>query len=217
MRIKLSFILIILSTSLFAQAQTCRLLSATGEVQVRPANELNWELAASGRVFQNRETIRSGKASTAQIQTFDQEVFVLPENAQIEIRELQKLSRDEVVLELTALAMQNLPARKDSAKDQSSAFILHGTLPESLPQKNEAKSSEYIRREERGALALFEQGYFAGFILKWKRLTSAFPDVASEPVEAALIKAYEEMEMPLRTQQANEQFKQRWPDSKLRL
>ncbi len=62
---------------------------------------------------------------------------------------------------------------------------------------------------------MFEQGYFAGFILKWNRLVSAFPDFVSEPVEAALIKAYEEMEMPLRTQQAVEQFKQRWPNSKL--
>ncbi len=117
--------------SIIAQEQRCRLISVMGEVQVRGANELSWEVAAGDRIFQNRETIRSGKASTAKIQAFDESVFVLPENAQIEIRELQRLSRDQVVLELTALAMQKLPVRKDSLKGQSSAYILHGASPES--------------------------------------------------------------------------------------
>jgi hypothetical protein len=206
-----------LSCSLGANAQekSFTLLATNGEVQVRPANALHWEPAAGSHVFGYRETIRTGRASTAQIKTPGGSVFILPENSQIEIRELQKLSRDDVVLELTALAMQNLPARKDSLKKPSSAFVLHGAPPESLTQEDRANSSDYVLREQQGALALFEQGYLSGFILKWNHLVSAFPKTASEQVEAALIQAYEAMEMPARAQQAIQQFEKHWPNSKL--
>ncbi|MGH7450502.1 MAG: hypothetical protein ACRENG_04100, partial [bacterium] len=73
-----------------------------------------------------------------------------------------------------------------------------------------AGSREYVRREERGALALFAQGYLAGFILKWNRLTSLFPACASEPAEAALVNAYQAMEMPFRMQQAQQRYQQCW-------
>jgi hypothetical protein len=211
---RLSTILILLAGFISAalpQEKPEVLAAVSGEVHVRGPNELTWARAESGRILRERETLRCGKAATAQIKIAGGKVFVLPENAQIEIRELRAFNREQVVLELTALELQKLPAKKDSAKRPSSAFILHGALSDSAEQKDDRSRLEYIRCEERGALALFEQGYLAGFILKWNRLVGAFPAVASEAAEAALIKAYEAMEMPLRMQQAQQKYQQRWP------
>jgi hypothetical protein len=193
-----------------AQENPWVLTAVSGEVQVRGANELDWVRAESGRVLHERETLRCGKAATAQIKTAGGKVFVLPEDAQIEIRELRPFNREQVVLELTALEMQKLPVKKDSTQRPSSAFILHGARRDSAGKQNDPATLEYIRREERGALALFAQGYPAGFILKWTRLTSLFPACASEAAEAALIKAYQAMEMPFRMQQAQQRYQQRW-------
>jgi hypothetical protein len=193
-----------------AQEKPWVLLAVSGDVQIRGANELDWVRAESGRVLQERETLRCGKAATAQIKAADGKVLNLPENAQIEIRELRPLNREQVVLELTALELQKLPAKKDSTKRPSNAFILHGALPDSAGKEDGPSTLEYIRREERGALALFAQGYLAGFILKWNHLTSLFPACASEAAEAALIKAYQALEMPFRMQQAQQRYQQRW-------
>ncbi len=193
-----------------AQDKSYVLMTVSGDVQIRSANELDWVRAESGRVLHERATLRCGKAATAQIKAAGGKAFVLPENAQIEIRELWPFNREQVVLELTALEMQKLPAKRDSTKRPSSAFILHGTLPDSAGKEGDPGTLEYIRREERGALALFAQGYLAGFILKWNRLTSLFPACASEAAEAALIKAYQALEMPFRMQQAQQRYQQRW-------
>ena len=200
-----------------AQEKPCVLISVSGNTEVRGENELNWEPAQNGRIFKERETIRTAGAATARIQTSEGEVFVLSNDAQIEARDLRKLGRDEVVMELTAMALQHLPSGKDTAsfREKPSAFILHGNLPENRESQASKESQSYLKNEERGALALFEQSYFAGFILKWNRLLNAFPEFASEPVEAALIQAYDKMGMPLRKQQALERFKQRWPNSTL--
>lgn len=193
-----------------AQEKPWVLTAVSGDVQVRGANELDWVRAESGRILQDRETLRCGKAATAQIKAAGGKVFVLPEKAQIEIRELRSFNREQVVLELTALEMQKLPAKKDSTPKPASAFILHGILPDSAGKEGDPGILEYIRREERGALALFAQGYLAGFILKWNRLTSLFPACASEPAEAAMVKSYQALEMPFRMQQAQQRYQQRW-------
>jgi hypothetical protein len=193
-----------------AQEEPHVLTAVSGEVQIRGTDEIAWTHVKTGRVLHERETLRCGKAAMAQIRTAGGKVFVLPENAQIEVRELRSFNREHVVLELTALEMQKLPAKKDSIKRSSSAFILHGALPDSAGNERDVSTLEYIRREERGALALFAQGYLAGFILKWNRLTSLFPAHASEAAEAALVKAYQALDMPFRMQQAQRRHQQRW-------
>jgi hypothetical protein len=203
------FLAVTFGTAL-AQEKPYVLMAVSGDVQIRGANEVDWGRAEGGRVLQERETLRCSKAATAQIKTDGGKIFILPEDAQIEIRELRSLNREQVVLELTALEMQKLPAKKDSTKRPASAFILHGTLPDSARKESDQVTLAYMRREERGALALFTQGYLAGFILKWNRLTSLLPACASEPAEAALIEAYQAMAMPFRMQQAQQRYRQRW-------
>jgi hypothetical protein len=213
MRLFLIFLIVSARLS-WAQNKSCEVIAVAGHVQVRAANALQWELLEKGRILQERETLRSDKTATARLRTPEGKIFALPENAQIEIRELRWRDRNQVVLELTALEMQKLPAKKDSTPKPPAAFILHGALPDSAMPAPEAEMRDYLHREERGALALFAQGYYAGFILKWNRLLSAFSNFASEPAEAALIKAYEIMGMPFRMEQARERYQRNWVKSK---
>jgi hypothetical protein len=211
--------LVIFITSCAALAgageKSCRLLSVTGDIQVRRANALAWEPATVDRELAERETIRSGEASTARLLTFDGSVFTLPPNTQFEIHELRRMSRNEIVLELTAIELQKLPVRKVSPEQPQNVFILHGAMPDSAQPHEMSESRDYIQREERGALALFAQDYLAGFVLKWNRLLSAFPEHASQPAEIALIRAYRHLDMPFRLQQALKRFKQYWPNERL--
>lgn len=198
-----------------AQEQQCVVLSVSGDIQVRQANQLDWQPVNEGFTLNVRETIRGVTGSSARISTFEDRVFVLLGSSQIEVRELQKLNRDDVVMELTALEMQKLPVKMESPNNRQSAFVLHGSLPSEMEKsKVDKPKAEYIQLEKQGAISLFEQGFIGGYIIKWNRLVSLFPNIRSEKEEAALIKAYQEMKMPFRMRQAIQRFKARWPDSK---
>ena len=125
-----------------AQEKPWALMTVSGDVQVRGANELDWVRAENGRVLHARETLRCGKAATAQIKAAGGKVFVLPENAQFEIRELRPFNREQVVLELTALELQKLPAKKGSTPKPASTFILHGAFPTAPENKTIRQRSD---------------------------------------------------------------------------
>ncbi len=190
-----------------------RVLTSTGVVQMRAESALAWSEVKTGHTLQLKTTLRSGKNSNARLQNAEGKIFVLPGHAQIVAHELQQYTREEVVLALTALELQRLPTRGAPTQSPKSAFILHGAAPDSATSNMLA--DKYIQQEERGAFALFEQGYLGGFILKWNRLTHLFPAISSERAESALIEAYTALGMPLRAQQAREHFKQRRPQAAL--
>ncbi|NUO83967.1 hypothetical protein HUU05_28160 [candidate division KSB1 bacterium] len=195
-----------------AHAQTesgWRVLASSGEVQIRAENAVTWSAVKTQHDLQRKATLRTGKNSHARLQNAAGKTFLLPEEAQIEIHELDEYRRTEIVLALTALDLQRLPLRKDSIKTSKSAFILHGAVSDNTDLQTNGEL--YIRLEENGTLALFEQGFLGGFILKWNRLLQLFPRASSENAEAALIKAYTTLGMPLRAQQARERFQRKWP------
>ncbi len=216
MRFLISFILLIhLNLYINAQSQNCVVLDVRGEVKIRPVNESEWAAVSEGRILENRETIRSGSLATARIAAFDGSIFQLSENAQIEPRELQHRDRNEIVMELTALELLKLPSQQKRPNLNQSAFVLHGTLPDSGSWGSKKELEIYLQLEKQGAMALYEQGFIAGFIIKWNRLASIFPEARSERAEAALIKAYAKMDMPYRMRKAIVAFKKHWPDSDL--
>ena len=188
-------LLFIFNGNLFpSNPKSCSILSVSGNIELRAPYRTEWERATEDFILTDRTTIRSGKNSTAKLETYNGDVFTLPPNAQIEIQQLRKLNRNEVVLELTALDLQKLPAQPGTEQN-SEAFILHGAIQKE--EKND-ESQKYISLEINGALALFEQGFIPGFILKWNKLLYAFPSVKSEKAQNALTESYKKMNMPKR-------------------
>jgi hypothetical protein len=174
--------------------KSCIVLSVTGEIEIRAPYQTEWKQATEDFSLTDRTTIRSYRNSAAKIKTYNGDIFTLPSSAQIEIQQLHKLNRNEVVLELTALDLQRLPLQSGQNKD-SEAFILHGAIQD---KENNDESQKYISLELNGALALFEQGFISGFIIKWKKLLNAFPNIKSENVQKALGESYKIMKMPKR-------------------
>jgi len=181
--------------------QACVVLSFQGEIEVREPYQKEWKPVPVGAILEDRETIRSQNNSSAKIKTFDGSFFSLPANAQIEIGELKKLDKNDVIMELTILEVQKLPQHVEPSK-RNNAFILHGSLPDSV---NAQDIQNYVSMETNGALALFNQGYISGFIIKWNKLITIYPNIKSEQAEAALIKAYKLMDMPARLKELTDQ------------
>jgi hypothetical protein len=186
----------ILPCTLFSTetGDVCILLSIHDKVDIREPYQKEWKTASNISILKDLMTVKSGSNSYAKIKTYDGSIFLLPPDAQIEIRELKKITRDELVSELTALDLQKLPAKKKSTNTHN-AFVLHGFLKDSA---DAGSLKKYIKFEEKGALSLFEQGYISGFVIKSNRLKYAFPKYSSKKLETALIKAYKIMEMPAR-------------------
>lgn len=193
---KILLLFFILASELFSAPleQACVVLSFQGEIEVREPYQKDWKPVPIGAILEDRETIRCQNNSSAKIKTFDGSFFTLPANAQIEIGELKKLDKNDVIMELTILEVQKLPQQVEPSK-RNNAFILHGSLPDSV---NVEEIQNYVSMETNGALALFNQGFISGFIIKWNKLTTIYPNVSSEKTKAALIKACKLMDMPAR-------------------
>lgn len=215
MRIINAMIFLFLTCSLYAQDPYCQVRSIAGDVEVREANQTAWKPLNESRTLKERETIRTGRGGTAKINSFNGEVFTLPESAQIEVRDLRRLSRNDIVMELTGIELQRLPASKDAPILNQTSFVLHGSQPTKTENVKTDEFAAYVNRQITGMLSLFKQGFVAGFIIKWNRFANANPEVTSEEVEAILIRAYKSFKMPFRMKEAAQQFKQKWPDSNL--
>jgi len=85
------------------------------------------------------------------------------------------------------------------------ASMLHGAIAD---KAEEIKSQNYWSLEINGALALFDQGYIAGFIIKWNKLLHAFSNIKSAKGEQALAEAYKIMNMPARLKEMNKSGRQ---------
>jgi hypothetical protein len=193
---KITILIVFLPLLLFASnmGDNYILLTVQGEIEVREPFQKDWQSAFDGLNLHERMTIRSQSRSSATIRACDGSVFQLPPESQIESGELKRMTRDDVIMELTALEMQKLPKKNGTFKQQT-AFVLHGSITDTMDLDN---CEQYIQLEKNGALALFRQNYFAGFIIKWNRLKCAFPNLKSEKVNYALIRAYQIMDMPVR-------------------
>ena len=181
----------------FAAGDDCVVQSLEGGVQIREPFQNDWVRAKKGIVLKDHSTIRSQSNGRARIRTYSGEPFVLPPEAQIEVSDLRQLSREDLMMELTAIEMQKLPEQNQETKAET-ALVLHGAVHET--RDLEAIRKEFVELETNGALSLFHQGFISGFIVKANRLMVQFPEENFLDLAAELIQAYDAMKMPSRKQ-----------------
>ena len=203
---KVYYFLIICLFSVHLMAiENCQLLQFQGDVRIRKAYENQYQTPSAGMQLEDKMVLNATPQSRASIKTYDGSVFNLPPNAQIEVDELKKRDRNELVMLLTGLEIQQLPD-KNVLNTKQTAFVLHGAAPEQLEMSSEQVDA-YIQNEINGAKTLFEQGYISGFILKATRLQMLFPDMKDEEINQLLIQAFDDMNMPYRKQKLIEKMK----------
>jgi hypothetical protein len=171
----------------------CLIESTSGVVELREPFGEAWQSVTNGTKLIEGQTIRTDKNGKVRIRTFDQSIMELPSLAQIEVRDMKRMTRDDLILELTALELQQLP-NPENRDNSERAFVLHGAPYESATKVPES----VIQQEDNGAMALYEQGFIPGFILKWNRWRMAFPELTLPNADQAISKAYEQMDMPAR-------------------
>lgn len=201
-----------LSSQAAAQEKGFRIDNLGGDIRYRTAFATEWIIIQKNTILQEHDMIRSGPGASANIHGPDNAIFRFPEMAQIEMRELLPMTRNELVMALTALEILELPGKAEKPQNQS-AFILHGKrLSDSI--HTEKGFFEYVKLEENGALALFEQRFLSGFIFKCNKLKRLYPEFQLKDLQLALIKAYDEMEMPFRKEKELQDFNTRWPEAR---
>jgi len=189
---------LLLSAELLTGQEKCELIPLKGEIAVREPFQEIWLPVNQPMLLKDRITVLSRAESMANIRDYTGRLFVLPSKAQVEVRELKHLDRNALIMELTAMEMQKLPAGSGGNTSET-AFILHGNLPD--PQADDFNRNDYIVLERNGARSLYSQGYISGFILKTNRLMMLFPTEIFPDLEKMLIQAYDKMALPVRKQQ----------------
>lgn len=176
------------------------LLSSTGIIKIRNPFDIEWTNVQPGAILQERTMLRSNSNSQARIKTPDGRFFTLPQNSQVEIQDLKKRDKYQLMLELTALELQRLPTKKDISP-ATNPYILHGEDITTISQAD----IQYIQREEKGAIALFEQGFISGFILKANRMITFFPGYNLSQLKKFLMTAYQMMGMTFHLEKLSNQ------------
>ena len=185
--------------------ENCQLLQFQGDVRIRKAYENQYQAPLAGMQLEDKMVLNATPESRASIKTYDGSIFNLPPNTQIEVDELKKRDRNELLMLLTGLELQQLPD-KNALDAKQTAFVLHGSAPEPSEMTSE-QVNDYIKKEINGAKTLYMQGYLSGFILKTTRLQMHFPDMKNEEINQLLIHAFDEMNMPYRKQKLIEKMK----------
>jgi len=171
--------------------------SCKGEVQWRERTARNWQRATANLTLPKSAAIRTMQNGRVVLRTYYGIEFSLPENAELDTYELSPFSREELVMELTALELQSLPEKKNNPMDESTDFVLHGAMSDS---GQSSETMAFRKRQMNGLLALYKQGFYAGFILKYYQLELLFPDLNDPALRQALLVSFEKMNMPARYQ-----------------
>jgi len=205
MKIQMFILVVLLPTALlFAAEDDCVVQSLEGGVQIREPFQNDWVTARQGIVLKDHTTIRSLRNGRARIRAYSGESFVLPPAAQIEARDLRQLSREDLMMELTAIEMQKLPQRNEQTRPES-ALVLHGRVNETKDLESIRK--EFVDLETNGARSLYHQGFISGFIVKVNRLMIQFPEEQFLGLATEVIEAYDFLQMPARKQAFLERMK----------
>lgn len=203
---KICFMVVMLLSASVGAEENCHLLAFEGDVVIRKPFVNQFEAPAQGMALEDKMVLNASSRSEASIRTYDGSVFVLRGNAQIEVDELRKRDRNDLLMQLTGLEIQQLPDKNANTTYQT-AFVLHGEASEEPVVRSDEKITRYIEQETNGARTLYEQGYVSGFIIKWTRLLMVFPDLSNPEMDDLILKAYDQMNMPFRKQKYLERLK----------
>ncbi len=154
-----------------------------GEVKVRHGAKENWENLSLGDTLKPDDTILLWKNSYVEIEG-DKVFFKSNGNAIVNISDLRRLTKEELLLQLAFEEMRNVPdIRKEEKKTKSTG--IYGTdisKEETKLKPNENLTQFWIN----GVKALFENGFYETASLRAKNLMSKF-DELKDNLELKLI------------------------------
>ncbi len=190
-----------------------KIIEREGEISIRHGIENAWEPYRPGEILNENVWIKSGNNSSARIERYDGQIFILPERTIIEGMELKNYSSSEILLILTSIEISNIPSQKDKPIAPSGAYIIHGNRPTDSATIDSIEVKQYLNHEVNGLHALFDQSFWAGVILKIFKLKKFDKMLDWESLEFKLIVAYYKMNLVRRFNEAKKRFIKTYPQS----
>ncbi|HAL55367.1 MAG TPA: hypothetical protein DCP63_02525 [Bacteroidetes bacterium] len=172
-----------------------------GTVEVRHGVTDEWKRVKVGDVLKPEDSMRTGKSSTAAIES-EKKRLTVPEMTIIDISDVRELTQEEFLLKL---AMENVLAVPPREKDEimiPSATVLHGTGKGK--EENEAATTKAVGQMQlHGAKVLYDNAFYATSILKSKETLRKYPELRSN-YDARLMVASAFEKLRLNTQAVTE-------------
>ena len=112
--------LIILFTALSISAQNYMVVKISGEVKYQPGSSENWLTLKEGKVIEDNVVISTGKSSFVELNK-EQMTFKLSELSAVSVKNIKKISRDELLLALALEDVLNSPKKNGDNNSNSTA------------------------------------------------------------------------------------------------
>lgn len=174
--------LMTVALSMIAAAATIladvKVLTVEGSVKARRGMKEEWVRVAPGDVLKPEDSILLEKKSSTIVLIDGKEKLTVPGGVLLDLSDLRKLSREELLLKLAMQRVRSVPSgnpREDMQIPRTTA--MHGEKKES--RKADRSSSATADMELNGAKVLFENGFYATSVLKTKEIFRRAPETAS--------------------------------------
>jgi hypothetical protein len=166
-----------------------------GDVQVRHGVQENWTKLKVGNILKPDDTIKTGKNSSVTLTVDGKTVFVVQALAMLDVKDIRDVSKEDLLLSITSENVRNIPAQRKSDKITiASATAPHGTDASQSDTKIAAQSLNLLAMKLQGAKALFDNFYFASYILTAKHTLRNYTNhIDTVPYRLLIAKSFEKL------------------------
>jgi hypothetical protein len=140
-----------------------------GVVMVRRGVEEEWVTAKRGLHLYRLDTIETEKRASVKLTIGGRRDFVLPEEAILEISDLEEMTKEELLLFLVEQNVARTDAREKGIKLGGSSIPRGRMEPEEDPLGGRDRTDLGVKRFN-GIQSLFEHGYLTNAIAGFKKL-----------------------------------------------
>jgi hypothetical protein len=153
-------------------AQTFLTEHARGDVKAQIGLNENWTNVKDGSDFNANTVIETGKKSSVEIKTNDQN-FTLDQSSAIDLSKIKRMSVDDLLMGLAMEDMINAPVKKNKTESKNTAVYGAEVNGKSIPFIN---SDNFGIKRLNGAVKLAESGYDGSSIIYAKETFRKYPD-----------------------------------------
>jgi len=167
----------LLSFALFAlnaQGQIYKVKKLKGDAQVRHGARENWQKLTSGDTLRPDDTVILWKDAYIEIETGNG-IFKSNGGIILNISDLRRLSKEELLLQLAFEEMRNIPDVKSEGQSAKSTGIYGSEISKKEPKIKEAQNLTHFWVG--GVKALFENGFYETASIRAKNLMFKFSEL----------------------------------------
>lgn len=175
----LPILLIYLAGSLSVSAQF-KIVFIKGEIKVRYGMNEQWQDLKSDAILKLEDAISVGKKSSVVIQVSEDKKILIPEQSIIELSDLRRLTKEDLLLKLAMDKILTVPPQQRKYDLMPApAAVIHGEN-KNVVNLGDKKTFESAMKILKGARVLYEHNFYGTCALRIKEVFRLYPDVQNE-------------------------------------